>query len=180
MSGGLKGRVKVLIGLAALIAAWVVLTPAPEDEAVVGAATDRAPAVQASRAAAPGQPAPAPRTAAAEAHRSVPAQAPDALFAAHTWHVEPPPLPPQPAVVAAPPPPPPPSAPPLPFTFMGSYLRKGEGVIYFLSRDDRVYDVHAGEAIDDTYRLDGVKDGKLLFTYRPLRQQQALPIGDGS
>jgi hypothetical protein len=175
-------RVKALIGLAALIAAWVVLTPAPDEEAAVVPVAEHAPAVRAAVGAAAKQPAAATRTAAAAGggRRSVKAQAPEALFAAHTWHVEPPPPPPQPVVVEAPPPPPPPSAPPLPFTFMGSYLRRGEGVIYFLSREDRVYDVHVGEAIDDTYRLDGVKDGKLVFTYRPLRQQQTLPIGDGS
>jgi hypothetical protein len=77
----------------------------------------------------------------------------------------------------APPPPPPPTAPPLPFTVMGSYARAGTPTVYFLTRGDRVFDVHVGDTIDNTYSVDGAANGLLTLTYKPLNIQQTLAVG---
>ena len=61
---------------------------------------------------------------------------------------------------------------------MGSYARPGDATVYFLTRDDRVFDVHVGDTIDNTYSVDGVANGQLLLTYKPLNIQQTLPLGD--
>lgn len=52
--------------------------------------------------------------------------------------------------------------------------------MYFVTRDDRVYDVKPGDTIDQTYSVDAIRDGNLVFTYKPLNVQQLLPLGDGS
>jgi hypothetical protein len=94
------------------------------------------------------------------------------LFSAQSWYTPPPPPPPRPVA-----PPPKPTAPTLPFAFMGS-LQQGDSTVYFLARGDRAYDVKVGDVLDETYRVDGVSDGRLMFTYLPLTTSQALPIGE--
>lgn len=99
----------------------------------------------------------------------------DALFAPKSWYVAPPPAPPPPpaAPVA-------PTAPPLPYTFLGSYTERGQDTVYFLSSGDRVYDVRPGDTLDQTYSVDAVENGALVFTYKPLSTRQTLAIGGGS
>ncbi len=99
----------------------------------------------------------------------------ESLFHTQSWYVAPPPPPPAPVVVVKPPPP---TAPPLPFTVMGSYAHPGDATVYFLTREDRVFDVHIGDTIDNIYSVDGAANGQLLFTYKPLNIQQSLPLGD--
>jgi len=96
------------------------------------------------------------------------------LFHTQSWYVAPPAPPPVPVVEVAPPPP---TAPPLPFTVMGSYARPGDSTVYFLTRGDRVFDVHVGDTIDNTYSVDSAANGQLQLTYKPLNIQQALPLG---
>jgi hypothetical protein len=103
---------------------------------------------------------------AASAHR------PDNLFAAHSWYVPPPAPAPQPLEPVAEP-----TAPPLPFAFMGT-MKQGNTVVYFLARGERAYDAKVGDVIDDTYRIDGVSNGQLVFTYLPLESRQGLQIGE--
>jgi len=74
--------------------------------------------------------------------------------------------------------PPPPTAPPLPFTVMGSYARPGEATVFFFTRGDRVFDVHVGDTIDNIYSVDRFANGQLTLTYKPLNIQQTLPVGD--
>jgi hypothetical protein len=94
------------------------------------------------------------------------------LFASHSWYVPPPAPTPQPLeAVAAP------TAPPLPFAFMGS-MKQGQTVVYFLARGERAYDAKVGDVIDATYRIDGVSNGQLMFTYLPLETRQGLQIGE--
>lgn len=93
------------------------------------------------------------------------------LFGGHSWYVAPPPPPP---VVQEPPAP---SAPPLPFSLLGSYSSSGGAPVYFLVKGDSVYDVHIGDVIDNVYSVDGVKDGRLNFTYLPLKIGQSLDVG---
>src|SRR5437762_1898111 len=98
-----------------------------------------------------------------------------ALFAAHSWYVAPPP--PPVAMVSEPVAPPKPVAPPLPFTYMGSYAPSGAKPVFFLTQGDRVYDVHIGDTLDKTYTVDAFTNGALVFTYKPLNQQQQLMTG---
>ena len=39
-------------------------------------------------------------------------------------------------------------------------------------------DVKVGDTLDNTYSVDGVKSGRLLLTYMPLKIQQSLAVGD--
>lgn len=95
------------------------------------------------------------------------------LFATRSWYSPPPPpAPTSPPPVAAP------TAPPLPFTFLGSYTDGTNATVYFVAREDRVYDVKPGDAIDATYTVQAVENGQLVFTYKPLNERQLLPIGD--
>ena len=93
------------------------------------------------------------------------------LFGGHSWFVAPPP---PPMVVREPPAP---SAPPLPFTLLGSYSSSGGAPVYFLVKGDSVYDVHVGDVIDSVYSVDGVSNGRLNFTYLPLKIGQSLAVG---
>jgi hypothetical protein len=96
------------------------------------------------------------------------------LFPIQSWYVAPPPPPPAPVVEVKPPPP---TAPPMPFAVMGSYSRAGEPTVYFLTRGDRVFDVHIGDTLDNTYTVDSETHGQLMLTYKPLNIQQALTLG---
>jgi len=92
-------------------------------------------------------------------------------FAGHSWYVPPPPAP----VVHREPPKP--VAPPLPFAFMGQYFESGEKPVYYLVRGDKVYDVHVGDTLDNTYRVESGDADKLTFTYLPLGERQMLALG---
>jgi hypothetical protein len=94
-------------------------------------------------------------------------------FADHSWYVAPSP---RPVVKAAPPPPPKPVAPPLPFRFVGSYVEQGGAPVYFLVQGERVYDVRVGDTLDGKYSVDGREGSRLLLTYLPLKEQQALNL----
>ena len=98
-----------------------------------------------------------------------------ALFAQHSWFVLPKaPLPPPPL---PPPPPPEPTAPPLPFTLVGSFAPAGESPVFFLSRGDRMIDAHVGDRIDGVYQLESASGGQLVFVYLPLNVRQKLAAG---
>lgn len=91
------------------------------------------------------------------------------LFSRHSWFVPPPPAPPAPPAK--------PTAPPLPYTLLGSYAAAGDKPVYFLVNGDRVHDVHVGDVLDSTYKVDGESNGQLTFTYLPLGTQQSLSVG---
>lgn len=92
------------------------------------------------------------------------------LFATHSWYVPPPPAPTVVSVPAAP------TAPPLPYSFLGSYARGGDRTVYFLVKGDSVFDVHVGDTLENTYSVDGVTNGQLQFTYLPLKMRQSLSV----
>lgn len=96
------------------------------------------------------------------------------LFEAHSWYVAPPPPPPPPPAAPAAP-----TAPPFPYAFLGSFAEDGNKTTYFLTRSDRVYDVRQGDTLDQIYSVDGVDNGQLVFTYKPLNIRQTLPLGVG-
>jgi len=112
------------------------------------------------------------------AHRVADQSGAGALFAAHSWYVAPPP-PPAPVQVSAAEisAPQQPVAPPLPFTYMGSFTDGGAAPVFFLTQGDRVYDVRVGDTVDNTYTVDRLSNGQLVFTYKPLNIQQQLPTG---
>jgi hypothetical protein len=73
--------------------------------------------------------------------------------------------------------PPVPTAPPLPYQYIGSYKPDGETQVFFLTRGDRVYDVHVGDTLESTYSVDSFNGSQLLLTYKPLNIQQQLIAG---
>lgn len=95
-----------------------------------------------------------------------------ALFAARSWFVPPPPPP-----AAAPAPPPEPTAPPLPYTFVGSYAPQGDAPVFFLARGDRVIDAHIGDRLDGIYQFESADASQLVFNYIPLNIRQSLAGG---
>jgi hypothetical protein len=169
----LSARSKWLIGTAALIAAWVALAPREPDavEAASASAVSHAPVTHPAVAASA---VPIADSLRRLAHRVADQTAAPSLFPAHSWYVAPPPPPP---VVMAPVEPPKPTAPPLPFTYMGSYTPNGSAAVFFLTNGEKVYDVHLGDTIDNTYSVDAFNNGQLTFTYKPLNQQQQLSTG---
>ena len=170
-------RLKVLLAIAGAITVYVIATAGKESggDATTARHTEtgaRQRATPDTGAAVPT--ATVPLLAARLAHRVTAGRAADALFARHSWYVAPPPPPPAPVVEVTLPPP---TAPPLPFVIMGSYARPGDSTVYFLTRDDRVFDVHVGDTIDGTYKVASAANGQLLLTYLPLNIRQSLPIG---
>jgi hypothetical protein len=99
------------------------------------------------------------------------------LFKSKSWFVPPPP--PKPA----PPPPPkveypqPPTAPPLPYTYLGSYQEPGGKLAIYLTRLGKVYLVSSGDTLENLYHIDDIQDGYLGMTYLPLNIKQTLRIG---
>jgi hypothetical protein len=171
----LTRRSKWLIGGAALIAAWVAFGPKDPD-AVEPARASVGSAPKAARPSTAAAAVPVSQSLLQLAHRVADQTAASSLFAAHSWYVPPPPPPPAP-VVTAPAAPPKPVAPPLPFTYMGSYTPNGSPAVFFLTTGEKVYDVHVGDTIDNTYTVDSFSNGQLVFTYKPLNQQQQLSTG---
>lgn len=172
----LTRRSKWLTAIAALVAGYVVFGPKDSDS-VAPARTAPGAAAHAAHAAATSSSAvPVARSLLMLAQRVVDQTTAASLFAAHSWYTPPPP----------PPPPPPapvdttpaaPVAPPLPFQFIGSYKPDGQAPVFFLTRGDRVYDVHIGDTLDNTYSIDSFANGQLVLTYKPLNIQQQLLAG---
>jgi hypothetical protein len=172
----LTKRSKWLIAAAALVAGYVILGPKDPD-AVQPARADAAAAAHAPRAGAP-RPVSASlaRSLLALAHRVADETSSGSLFAVHSWYVPPPPPPPAP-VVSAPVEPPVPTAPPLPFQYIGSFTPDGQPPVFFLTNGDRVYDVHVGDTLENTYDVDSFSNGQLVLVYKPLNIKQQLNVG---
>jgi hypothetical protein len=177
----LTKRLKVLCGIAAAVGVFIVVSaPDPESAAPSAAPSAAAPAKSTAAAGMRRTASPAPahdggNLLARFGHRVSAGKFADALFHTQSWYVPPPPPPPAPVVYV---PPPPPTAPPLPFTVMGSYAHPGDATVYFLTRGDRVFDVHVGDTIDGIYSVDGAANGQLQLTYKPLNIKQTLALGD--
>ena len=169
-------RSKILVGVAASIAAYVLFAPEDPQTTEPTRSTARAPAPRSPRHAGVGVQG-ALRALYLISHRVTDGASASALFASHSWYSPPPPPPPSPAVVPVAAVPQVPTAPPLPFTFMGSYTPDGSTPVFFLTRDDRVYDVRIGDTLDGTYTVDSFANGQLALTYKPLKIQQQLSVG---
>jgi len=142
-------------------------------QAAAGLAEARARAVAKARALAQSKAAraAAPASLLASGRVAASTQASE-MFAPHSWYVAPPP-PPPPADEA----PAAPTAPPLPYTYVGSYTPSGERATYFLARGDRVIDAHVGDKLDGVLLFEKVEGGQLVFNYLPLNIRQTLPAG---
>jgi hypothetical protein len=89
--------------------------------------------------------------------------------------------PPPPPVAAVPPPPPSPTAPPLPFTAVGSIQGKkiGNGQQQaFIQQGDALTVVQKGDTVAGNYRVDEITPDRVVFTYLPLGQKQSLLLLD--
>jgi hypothetical protein len=165
-------RTKIIVGIAAVIAAYSIYSPSESSTVEAGShapggARARAPQATSARAS-------ATQALTLFAHRVADATASGSLFASHSWYVAPPPPPPPSAASLVPPKP---TAPPLPYQFMGSYAPEGEAPVVFLTRGDVVYDVHVGDTLENTYSVDKLEGGHLYLTYKPLNTQQQLNAG---
>jgi hypothetical protein len=99
-------------------------------------------------------------------------------FKGMSWNPPaPPPAPPPPAAIAAPTPAP--SAPPLPFRFVGLLERKTDRPTAFLAKGEALLVVHAGDVIDNTYRVESLSPAQIVVTYLPLDQRQTLGVAGG-
>jgi hypothetical protein len=96
------------------------------------------------------------------------------LFAATQWTL-PPPVEQASVTPVEVAPPPPPQAPPLPFQYLGRYADAGQEVI-FLQRNDQNLVVRVGDTLEGVYKLNGLNDNVLNFTYLPLMQPQTLSM----
>jgi hypothetical protein len=166
-------RTKALIGVAVAVTGFVIFGPSGTD--TVAPATDHAAARPAAR-----QPAGVSahqavgRTLFDLGNRVADAASAATLFAVHSWYVAPPPPPPPPPsspVVEAPVVP---TAPPLPFAYMGSYFADGGAPVYFVTMNDRIFDLKVGDVVEGNYSFDGLRGNLLIFTYKPLNVQQTL------
>jgi hypothetical protein len=86
------------------------------------------------------------------------------------------PIPILPIAAAAPPPPPKPVAPPVPFTYLGTFQDSGKPT-FFLVKGDQVYHVREGDVIEGTYRVEGVEGPTLKLLYLPLNIRQTINVG---
>ncbi|HZO02344.1 MAG TPA: hypothetical protein VFB93_14200 [Burkholderiales bacterium] len=85
--------------------------------------------------------------------------------------------PPAPRVVHEPVAPPPPSAPPLPFTLVGSFEAQSGETVYYLAEAEKVHVVKPGEAVNELYRLEAAAADQLELLYLPLAIKQTLVSG---
>lgn len=88
-------------------------------------------------------------------------------FRSTSWYVAPPP-----------PPPPKPTAPPLPFTFLGQLIEE-DGTRVFVNHQGRHLIIRTGDIIADTYAVEDIAAGKVVFLYLPLKERQVLATGAG-
>jgi hypothetical protein len=92
------------------------------------------------------------------------------MFAAKSWYVPPP----MPKIVPVP------VAPPFPFVYVGKMLEEGKSSTVFLERQNRVFLVREGDAIDSVYRVDTISPPEMVLTYLPLDIKQTVQIGEAN
>jgi len=160
------------LAIALLWSGWLALNDNAEDVAEPVEAVERRvrPAAKLAAPVTPALTTSAPRETPEAASRMGVARAD--LFPKQTWYIPPPPPPPPPYV-----PPPPPQAPPLPFTYMGSW-QEDATTTYYLSRGNLPVSVRAGQVLDGAWQLEPVTGKTLNFTYLPLKQVRSLRMGD--
>ncbi len=68
-----------------------------------------------------------------------------------------------------------PVAPPLPFRYFGKLIENGKLEV-FVMKGDEVLSIAAGQKIDEQYRVDGITDATISFTYLPLKMKQTMDL----
>jgi hypothetical protein len=61
---------------------------------------------------------------------------------------------------------------------MGSMRPDGDQPTIFLVKGDRVLMIKQGDVIENTYKVDGIQDKQVTFTYLPRNIQQTLAVPD--
>jgi hypothetical protein len=95
-------------------------------------------------------------------------------FSVQSWLPPPPPPPPPAPAVAVQEAPP--SAPPLPFSYVGTLDRGKDKPQVFLANGDQLLIVSPGDVIDGRYRFESIAVTGAVFTYLPLNQKQMITI----
>ena len=76
-----------------------------------------------------------------------------------------------------------PSAPPLPFSYLGSVIENGEKKI-FLNMGEQMLIVKVGELIDDRYKLIAIEKignrSRLKFSYLPMKLTQTMVVNNAN
>ena len=170
ISWGVSGVVLLAAGVS-VVGGWE-LSPAQEsgDDVSVAAPSERPVRRSATSAEAP------PASQASQVTRLASAMQGEDPFAARSWL---PPAPPPVAVVAPPPPPPasaPATAPPLPFAFVGGIEEGPGGSRTFLSANDALYVVSAGDVLEGIYKVESVTPAAVVFIHLPTGERQTLNL----
>jgi hypothetical protein len=92
------------------------------------------------------------------------------MFAAKSWYVPPPVSRIRPV----------PTAPPWPYVYVGKMFEAGKSSVVFLERQNRIFVVHEGDAIDSNYRVDAINAPVMTLTYLPLDIKQTVQIGEAN
>ena len=101
------------------------------------------------------------------------------MFQSQSWYVAPPPPPKvKPEPPPPPPPPAPPQAPPLPYSFTGSFQEPGGKLIVYLSKGNSLFMVSQGDMLESSYKIESVNKSQMVLVYLPLNIRQNLRIGD--
>jgi hypothetical protein len=61
---------------------------------------------------------------------------------------------------------------------MGKMMQQGEKSSVFLAKQDRIYIVSEGDAVDMSYRVDSIAPPLMTLTYLPLDIKQTMQIGE--
>jgi len=85
--------------------------------------------------------------------------------------IAPPPPPPEPVVV--------PTAPPMPFSYFGSYEEGGKQTV-MLVRDNKIYNAVESVNLDATYRVEKVGANKIEIMYLPLGITQRIDTNESA
>jgi hypothetical protein len=67
------------------------------------------------------------------------------------------------------------SAPPLPFRYVAKIIDGDQTSVFLMNGNDH-YNVHPGQVIDKTYKVERVTETAVTFTYIPLGTRQVLPV----
>ncbi len=70
-----------------------------------------------------------------------------------------------------------PQVPPLPFTYAGKMIEDGRYTVFLLA-GERSLAVHAGEVLEQGWRVKAIKPPNMIFWYTPLKAEAVLDIGE--
>jgi hypothetical protein len=72
-----------------------------------------------------------------------------------------------------------PAAPPLPFRYFGKLTENGKTEV-FVMRGDEVLSIAAGQKLDADYRVEGITESSISFTFLPLKTRQSMDLPDAN